>query len=72
MKKLLIIVIILFLKLASFAQVLGNEWIKANQPYYKIKVVEQGVYKIDSNTLAQLGINLLGLNPARFYKLGLF
>ncbi len=66
MKKLLIIVIILFLKLTSYAQVLGNEWIKTNQPYYKIKIVEQGVYKIDSNTLAQLGINLLGLNPARF------
>ena len=66
MKKLLIIVTILFLKLNGFAQVIGNEWIKTNQPYYKIKIVELGVYKIDSNTLAQLGVNLVGLNPNRF------
>lgn len=66
MKKLLIIVTILFVKLTGFAQVLGNEWIKANQPYFKIKIVEQGVYKIDSSSLAQLGVNLLGLNTNRF------
>ncbi|MBJ7428523.1 MAG: hypothetical protein JHD28_06155, partial [Bacteroidia bacterium] len=56
----------MFFKINGQAQVLGNEWIKAGQPYYKIKIVSLGVYKIDSNTLAQLGINLLGLNPNRF------
>jgi len=66
MKKLLIILTVLFFKINGQAQVLGNEWIKAGQPYYKIKIVSLGVYKIDSNTLAQLGINLLGLNPNRF------
>lgn len=66
MKKILIILILVFIKFNSFSQTFGNEWIKSNQVYYKFKVVQQGVYKIDSNTLAQLGINLNGINPNKF------
>jgi hypothetical protein len=44
----------------------GYEWIKPNQPYYKLKVVNTGVYTIDSALLASKGIILNGLNPKRF------
>ncbi|MES2381346.1 MAG: C25 family cysteine peptidase [Bacteroidota bacterium] len=66
MKKLILLVSILFINLGLFGQSLGNEWIQNNQAYYKIKISEEGVYKIDSTTLAQLGINLNGLHPKRF------
>lgn len=66
MKKLILLVCILFISLGLYSQSLGNEWIQNNQDYYKIKISEEGVYKIDSATLAQLGINLNGLHPKRF------
>lgn len=33
----------------------GNEWIDYNKTYYKIKVAEDGLYKIDYKTLADAG-----------------
>lgn len=66
MKKLLFILTFVLIKFNSFSQVFGNEWIKTNQIYYKFKIVKQGIYKIDSITLAQLGINLNGINPNKF------
>lgn len=34
----------------------GNEWINFSQYYYKIKVGQNGIYRIDSLTLARAGI----------------
>ena len=34
----------------------GNEWINYNQYYYKIKVGQNDIYRIDSLTLARAGI----------------
>lgn len=39
----------------------GNEWIKENQKYIKIKVSEDGVYRISHAQL--LSIGFLGDNP---------
>ncbi len=47
----------------------GFEWIKPYQTYYKFPVIKDAVYKIDSLTLAQNGINVQKLNPQ---KLSLF
>lgn len=44
----------------------GFEWIRPYQQYYKLKIAADGVYRLDSATLAQSGINLTGLNPSRF------
>lgn len=66
MKKIVFAVILIFITQFTFAQLLGNEWIRPNQTYYKIKIWEKGVYKIDSNQLAQIGINLSGINPNKF------
>jgi hypothetical protein len=66
MSRLILVFSICFLFFHSNAQPFGNEWIQNNQPYFKIKIAEQGVYKIDSATLAQSGINLSGIHPKRF------
>jgi len=47
-------------------QIYGNEWINYSQKYYKIKVINDGVYRIDSLVLAQAGISLSGLDPRHF------
>lgn len=66
MKKIVFAFILIFITQFAFAQLLGNEWIRPNQTYCKIKIWEKGVYKIDSNQLAQIGINLSGINPIKF------
>jgi hypothetical protein len=66
MKKTIFTISFILICQLTFAQTLGNEWIKPNQIYYKIKIWEKGIYKIDSNQLAQIGINLLGINPSKF------
>src|SRR6185312_16206753 len=38
------------------AAVYGNEWINYSQFYYKIKIGQNGIYRIDSGTLAKAGI----------------
>lgn len=69
MKKLFIGVTFLFLLFNAAiveAQPYGFEWIRPYQPYYKFKVIQNGVYKIDSLLLAGAGVNLNGVHPRRF------
>lgn len=58
------------LSLTTFAQPHGNEWINYNQPYYKFKVVSNGIYRIDQAALQNAGINLNGLDPRNFQVFG--
>ncbi|MDQ3048441.1 MAG: C25 family cysteine peptidase [Bacteroidota bacterium] len=57
---------ILFTKLD--AQPYGNEWITYSQKYYKIKVSQEGIFRLDSTTLAAAGIAVgpSGLDPRNF------
>lgn len=57
MKKLLLVLLFLT-PLISFSQNYGNEWINYNQKYFKIKVTQEGIYKIDYNTLLNAGVPL--------------
>ncbi len=66
MKKHLFFLFVIFNSFYGNSQPLGNEWIKPNQTYYKIKIAQQGVFKIDSATLIQFGVNLNGINPNKF------
>lgn len=61
-KKLNLILICLFVVQSAFAQMsdngvtkYGNEWIVEGQSYYKIKIVQDGVYRIDHQTLKNAG-----------------
>lgn len=42
----------------------GNEWIVAGQPYYKVKVWRDGIYRLDYNYLRSL--NATGVAPTQF------
>jgi hypothetical protein len=50
----------------------GFEWIKPYQNYYKFPVAKDAIYKIDSLTLVNNGINVQNLNPQKLslYKNG--
>ncbi|MCB2377363.1 C25 family cysteine peptidase [Hymenobacter sp. BT635] len=41
----------------------GNEWIVTGQPYYKIQVAQDGIYRLDYAYLTQAGLS--GVNPQR-------
>jgi Peptidase family C25/Interleukin-like EMT inducer len=67
-KKLLVFSLILFSFISSKAQTFANGWINYSQNYYKIKVAQNGVYRVDSATLANAGIPVGagGINPQNF------
>jgi len=46
----------------------GNEWINPEQSYYKIKVAETGIYRIDSIDLVNSGVDFISEDP-RFIQL---
>ncbi|MGQ0827032.1 MAG: C25 family cysteine peptidase [Bacteroidota bacterium] len=65
-KRLLIICFLSFTFIGLEAQPYGNEWINYSQKYYKIKIAQNGVYRIDSSTLAAAGIPLSTIDPRKF------
>jgi hypothetical protein len=52
------------------AQQYGNEWINYSQKYYSFKIWQDGVYRIDSLTLANAGIDLSTVSPQNFQLFG--
>ncbi|HOH83011.1 MAG TPA: C25 family cysteine peptidase [Bacteroidales bacterium] len=63
MKRLLSVLFLFSLCLPAFAQPYGNEWINYSQSYYKVYIHENGVYRIDYNTLLSNGFPLGSVNP---------
>lgn len=45
------------------AQSFGNEWINYNQTYYKFPIYQEGIYRIDSITLANAGFPIQSIDP---------
>jgi len=50
----------------SVAQPYHNSWINYSQQYYKFKVAETRIFRIDSITLANAGIPISTFNPQNF------
>ena len=65
-KRLVVLCLLLFTVKVGEAQTYGNEWINYSQNYYKIKIAQNGIYRIDSATLAAAGIPLTSINPKNF------
>lgn len=65
MRKLILFFIVIFSS-PSFSQPFGNEWINYNQSYFKIKIVENGVYRISFQTLNNNGVPVSTINPKNF------
>lgn len=75
MRKLLFCSFLTFLFTNAFAQPYGNEWIKSDQKYFKIKIGRTGIYRIDYPFLVdaaqKMQIDLSTVNPKKwqmFYK----
>lgn len=60
-----LLIVFTSLNLISYAQ-FNNSWINYNQPYYKFKIAETGIFRIDSATLFNAGIPLSAINPQNF------
>ena len=41
----------------------GNEWISYSQAYYKLKVVQNGIYRVSYNDLQNAGMSVSSLDP---------
>ncbi|MVM40469.1 hypothetical protein GO730_27070 [Spirosoma sp. HMF3257] len=41
----------------------GNEWIIPSQPYAKVSITENGIYRISYTELASAGFNVAAINP---------
>ncbi len=52
------------------SQTYGNEWIEYGQKYYSFSIVNDGIYKIDYNTLISSGIPLSTINTNNFQIFG--
>lgn len=63
MKKRLLSIIFFLSWFWASSQVYHNEWINFSQSYYKIKIVKDGLYKLDSATLANAGVPVGTMNP---------
>ena len=44
----------------------GNEWINYSQKYFKMRVAEDGIYRINYNTLLSSGVPLASIKGAQF------
>ena len=71
-KRLSAILLLSFITFAhqGIAQTFGNEWINYSQSYYSIKIVNDGVYRIDSLTLANAGIPVGSIASENFQLFG--
>ncbi len=65
MKSKLITGLLLIFALTGWSQPYGNEWIKFNQRYFKIKLAEDGVYRINAASLQQAGVPITTIAAAR-------
>lgn len=67
MKKNLLLLFLVIISMNVFGQSgYGNEWIRENQKYIKIKVSEDGVYHISHSQLLNLGFLSDSPNPKNF------
>ncbi len=44
----------------------GNEWITYGQEYYKIRISQNGIYRVSYATLSNAGVSVGALNPKNF------
>jgi hypothetical protein len=72
-KRNILFLVFAFIGLVSHAQTLGHEWIRSYQPYFKIRITQEGVYRISGATLQSAGVNISSVNPLRLqlFNLGI-
>ena len=63
--KVQILVFILLGNLA-YSQSFGNEWIESDKSYYKLKVVEDGLYRVTATELSNAGVPVANIVAGRY------
>lgn len=48
---------------ASWAQPIGNEWIDYKQQYFKMRIIDDGIYRINFTTLESAGLSVTNIDP---------
>ncbi|MFN0254250.1 putative type IX secretion system sortase PorU2 [Pedobacter ureilyticus] len=67
MQRFYLSILLTFCCLRVFSQTpYGNDWINVNQSYYKIKVSQKGIYRLNYTTLSEQISNLNSINPKYF------
>ncbi|MEQ9425997.1 MAG: C25 family cysteine peptidase [Cyclobacteriaceae bacterium] len=69
--KLYTTIILLTITQQVIGQQFGNEWIDQNQQYYKVKIAEDGLYRITQQDLINSGVPVSTFDPRRiqlFYR----
>ena len=69
MKRYLLILLLLF-PLVSNAQTFGNEWINYTQKYYRLKIVNTGLQRINQEALVSAGIPVSTFSSANVQLFG--
>lgn len=44
-------------------KIFGNEWVKSGQPYYKVVIWQNGIYRISEDVFVSAGINTSAIDP---------
>lgn len=70
MKKFIAILLLSLFSVSAKAQSYGNEWINYSQSYYKFKIYETGIYKIDYITLVNAGIPVTSFTSSNIQLFG--
>ncbi len=68
----LILILILIVPAKSFGQTYGNEWIDENKDYYRIRVLENGIYRVPASELSQAGlpVSTIAVNRYQLFRRG--
>ncbi len=67
MSRVYLFIILIACHLTSLGQTTyGNDWINPTQPYYKIKVAQKGIFRLNYTTLNQQIPTLGSINPKNF------
>ncbi|MBP6335376.1 MAG: hypothetical protein KA444_07890 [Bacteroidia bacterium] len=65
MKKIYFFLLIFLIPYVAHTQTYGNSWINYNQQYFKVKVWEEGIYRISRQTLLFAGIPVSSIDPRK-------
>ncbi|MGE0568893.1 MAG: C25 family cysteine peptidase, partial [Bacteroidia bacterium] len=66
LKRFFFLFLLVYNSIGLFSQNYGNEWVDYTSIYYKFPIYKEGVYRIDSATIAQK-FSLSTLNPKNFH-----
>ncbi|MEP7374129.1 MAG: C25 family cysteine peptidase [Chitinophagaceae bacterium] len=69
MKRLILLLLTAF-SLSAGAQVYNNEWIDYSKTYYKFRVGINGIYRINSSTLASIGLDNVNADHFQLWRNG--